>query len=68
VTYDTWKTTNPDDEFLGPEPLPCERGYADPRRHPRYPSGHCVECGAQPNQSCLYAAQEDDDDEQFPDA
>ncbi len=31
MTYDHWKTTNPDDEFLGPEPVmfvnEWHRGY-----------------------------------------
>jgi hypothetical protein len=27
MTYDNWKTTNPADEFLGPEPCPFCGGY-----------------------------------------
>ena len=31
MTYDTWKTTNPDDEFLGPDPdQDDEPDYAGP--------------------------------------
>ena len=45
MTYDTWKTTNPDDEFLGPDPddLPCcwEKF-----------SGICMRCGAGPDDEC----------------
>jgi hypothetical protein len=53
MTYDHWKTTNPVDEYLGPEPPPCERSYAGRmHQHPRYPSGHCVECGADSHQGC----------------
>lgn len=56
MTYDHWKTTNPEDEFLGPEPPPCERGYpvGSIHKHPRYPSGHCVECGAEAHEGCKH--------------
>lgn len=56
MTYDTWKTTNPNDKFLGPEPPPCELPWPKgrPELHCRYPSGHCVVCGAEPHQSCQH--------------
>lgn len=46
---------DPADEFLGPEPPPCERGY--PGRvhmHPRFPSGDCTECGALCTEGCKH--------------
>jgi hypothetical protein len=56
MSYDHWKTTNPDDEWLGPEPqLPCGcRGHCNPYAHdtawdwdgtPDGPDYHrCPEC------------------------
>lgn len=37
-----------------PEPPPCERFLPAHRivEHPRYPSGRCVECGAEPHEAC----------------
>lgn len=52
MTYDTWKTTNPDDESLG-EPPPCERGWPA-FYHPRYPSGDCTICGALCTEDCKH--------------
>jgi hypothetical protein len=53
MTYDHWKTTNPADDELGPEPPPCERSYAGrTNQHPRFPSGYCVECGAEAHEGC----------------
>ena len=53
--YDTWKATNPADEFLGPEPPPCQRNYPrGPYEHPRYPSGDCSVCGALCTQGCKH--------------
>ena len=37
MSYDTWKTTNPDDEFLGPEPSPHRETYFRVM-------GHCPKC------------------------
>jgi hypothetical protein len=54
MTYDTWKTTNPDDEFLGPELPPCEWKYAHKDDHPRSPSGWCVICAAPPESGCRH--------------
>lgn len=55
MTYDTWKMTNPADEFLGSEPPPCERNYVGRiHQHPRFPSGFCVECHAEAHQSCKH--------------
>ena len=56
MTYDNWKTTDPADQFLGPEPPPCELFHGPGRMHlhPRYPSGRCVACGAEPHQGCQY--------------
>ena len=41
-TYDQWKTTNPDDEFLGEEPTPDENLPPEPEPCPRcnYEQGH----------------------------
>ena len=48
-----WKTTNRDDETIGPEPPPCEWDYAGRMHlHPRYASGFCVECGAEAHEGC----------------
>jgi len=53
MSYDNWKATNPADAELGPEPPPCEWNYAGRiHQHPRYPSGHCVECGAEAHEGC----------------
>lgn len=54
MNYDNWKTTNPEDEWLGPEPPPCERGYKPIHNHPRWPSGDCIICGALCTQSCKH--------------
>jgi len=56
MTYDTWKATNPDDEWLGPEPPPCERPtrWGRSYEHPRFPSGYCTVCGAEAHQACKY--------------
>jgi hypothetical protein len=66
TTYDHWKTSNSEDEFLGPEPPPCERGYAGRvHDHPRFPSGDCCVCGALCTDGCkhsdyeAWAAEED---------
>lgn len=41
------------DELNGPEPPPCERSYAGRiHQHPRFPSGYCVECGAEAHEGC----------------
>jgi hypothetical protein len=44
---------------------PCEVFYMDAiHKHPRYPSGHCVVCGAEAHEGCkheLYAAWREDD-------
>jgi hypothetical protein len=34
---------------------PCERSYVDRWQHPRYPSGFCVECGAEAEEGCKHA-------------
>lgn len=56
MTYDNWKTTNPDDERLGLEPPPCERPVPrfQQHMHPRFPSGYCVVCAAEAHQGCLW--------------
>jgi len=59
MSYDTWRTTNPADEFLGPEPPPCERGYAQSHQHPRFPSGDCVVCGALCTEGCKHELADD---------
>jgi hypothetical protein len=42
-------------EEAGPEPPPCQLNYAHaPLRHPRYPSGNCVVCGARCTDGCKY--------------
>jgi hypothetical protein len=50
VTYDHWKTTNPDDEWIGPEPPPCL-----PQRTSR--GNYCADCGA-PEGECWWDAPE----------
>ena len=56
MTYDQWKTTNPEDEFLGPAPPPCERSYAGHvHDHPRFPSGDCTACGALCTEGCKHS-------------
>lgn len=35
-------------------PAPCERPVELGQRHPRFPSGWCVECGATPEGGCLH--------------
>lgn len=53
MTYDNWKATNPAD--LEPEPPPCERSYKGHiHDHPRFPSGRCVECGADSHEGCKH--------------
>lgn len=42
MSYDTWKTTNPDDERMG-EDRPCKWEKF---------SGICMVCGAGPNDEC----------------
>lgn len=56
ASYDHWKTTNPADEFTGPEPPPCELHFGPGRTHlhPRFPSGDCVVCGALCTQACQH--------------
>ena len=41
MSYDSWKTRNPDDETLGPEPPPCYEQGSERRR-----VGICDICGA----------------------
>jgi hypothetical protein len=42
-------------EEAGPEPPPCERGYAGHLHdHPRFPSGDCVICGARCTEGCKH--------------
>jgi hypothetical protein len=64
MNYDNWKTTNPDDETLGPEPPPCQRPVeaGGVHKHPRYPSGYCVVCGALPEQGCQFHDKEEEDE------
>jgi len=55
VTYDSWKATNPADEFLGPEPPPCQLNYAGRvNQHPRFQSGDCSVCGALCTEGCKH--------------
>jgi hypothetical protein len=56
ANYDSWKTHDPADDELGPEPPPCERPFPPhmPEQHCRYPSGFCVECGAEAHQRCKH--------------
>lgn len=59
ANYDTWKATNPADEFLGPEPPPCTRDC------PHYPSSYryCAACGAAPGQPCQWFEDEPEPEE-----
>ncbi len=54
TTYDDWKTTDPNDRFLGPEPPPCEQSYRHEWDHPRFPSGDCRVCGAMCTEGCKH--------------
>ena len=54
MSYDDWKTTDPLDEFLGPEPPPCELSYRRSSDHPRFPSGYCIICGAEAHEGCRH--------------
>ena len=64
--YDAWKATDSADEFLGPEPPPCEMPIPryEQHRHPRYPSGFCVVCGAQAHEGCKWPGAEEWEAEQ----
>ena len=44
------------DEQLKHEPPPCERPFqrGEIHKHPRYPSGDCVNCGAMCTEGCKH--------------
>lgn len=60
MSYDHWKTTNPADDELGPEPPPCWNALRVSA------SNRCVDCDAPPGQ-CWWGGEvikfEDQDDE-----
>lgn len=49
-------------EEYGPEPAPCKQPAAAPSKHPRYPSGVCIICGALPEQACRFHDEEEEDE------